>query len=271
MTCTSPRSSGSARSTTARERIRTQLQALMQRFGCDVPAVASASTRSDDALATALMDAFRRTRDQEVFDGLIRWVGPQLSRRVRARARGLGAVIDPEEALQDTVVNIYRYPDRFLASRPGAFAAWSATIADNAVRRLLRKAKRGACVSLRDPELLQQRADAAAPEPCRQAELREECAATSAAFGLVLRAYLISYQRLSERERTVLQMVEVRRMRYAELGELLQVRPDALKMVVFRARKRLRQHLARLLRGERPEPAATPRRARRRPAALAVA
>jgi len=42
----------------------------------------------------------------------------------------------------------------------------------------------------------------------------------------------------------VLQMVEVRRMRYAELAAVLGIRPEALKMVVFRARKRLYERMA---------------------------
>nr|HET7859075.1 hypothetical protein [Caldimonas sp.] len=56
---------------------------------------------------------------------------------------------------------------------------------------------------------------------------------------------------LSERERFVLQMVEVRCMRYAALAAVLAIRPEALKMIVFRARKRIFDRTAQLL-GGRP-------------------
>lgn len=257
-----------------RERIRSQLASLLERLGCDVPLddVDSAhwappssnfnsshsnnsdphsgdAARRDAAMATALMDAFRRTRDPEAFDGLVRWAGPQLRARVRSRLRSLGAMLDPNEVWQDTIVNIYRYPDRFLASRPGAFAAWSSTIVDNAIRRHLRRSKRDLGMTLRDPEALQEQADTTMREPSIEAENNEECLATASAYGLVLQAYLQSFHRLGERERFVLQMVEVRCMRYAELAQILGIRPEALKMVVFRARKRIHEHLQRLLGG----------------------
>jgi DNA-directed RNA polymerase specialized sigma24 family protein len=65
----------------------------------------------------------------------------------------------------------------------------------------------------------------------------------------VLHAYLLAFERLSERERYVLQMVEVRRMRYAGLAQILGIRPEALKMVVFRARKRIHERLGNILSG----------------------
>ena len=193
------------------------------------------------------MDAFRRTGDSDVFDCLVRWVGPQLRARVRSRLRSLGALLDPNEVWQDTIVNIYRYPDRFLANRPGAFAAWSSTIVDNAIRRHLRRTKRDLGVALRDPEVLQEQADVSIREPSLEAQNHEECRATATAFSLLLQAYLVAFSRLGERERFVLQMVEVRRMRYAELARILGIRPEALKMVVFRARKRIHERLQRML------------------------
>ncbi|MCK5940780.1 MAG: sigma-70 family RNA polymerase sigma factor [Planctomycetes bacterium] len=217
------------------------------------------------------MDAFRKTGDAEAFDGLVRWAGPQLRARVRSRLRSLGAMLDPNEVWQDTIVNIYRYPDRFLASRPGAFAAWSSTIVDNAIRRHLRRTKRDLGVTLRDPELLQEQADESMREPSLQAETHEECLATASAFGLVLQAYLVAFHRLGERERFVLQMVEVRQMRYAELAKILGIRPEALKMVVFRARKRIHERLQQLLAGHGAERSPRGGRAASTPASAAVA
>ena len=67
------------------------------------------------------MDVYRTSRDQQVFEALVAWTAPQLRTRIRARLRTLGCALDPSEVWQDTIVNVYRYPDRFLASRPGAF------------------------------------------------------------------------------------------------------------------------------------------------------
>ena len=249
MTCNPSHMASCSVAFSERERNRSQLISLLEKLGCDGPLDSADSATADAALATALMDSFRKTRDPEAYDGLVRWTGPQLRARVRSRLRSLGTRLDPNEVWQDTIVNIYRYPDRFLASRPGAFAAWSSTIVDNAIRRLLRRSKLDLAMILRDPETLQEQADTSMREPSMEAQNNEECLATAAAFGVVLQAYLIAYERLSERERFVLQMVEVRRMRYAELAQVLVIRPEARKMVVFRARKRIHEQLGLLLSG----------------------
>jgi DNA-directed RNA polymerase specialized sigma24 family protein len=65
----------------------------------------------------------------------------------------------------------------------------------------------------------------------------------------------VAFGTLSERERFVLQMVEVRQMRYHELASVIGTRPEALKMVVFRARKRVYDRVSGMLsacRSERP-------------------
>jgi RNA polymerase sigma factor (sigma-70 family) len=229
-----------------RERIRARATELL---GPAAPseAVEGDLPGRDAALATNLMDLYRRSGDHEVFDLLIEWVGPLLFQRIRSRLRGLGSMFDPHEILQDTIVNIYRYPDRFLASRPGAFAAWSSTIVDNAIRRQLRRQRQGLSVALSAPEVLQEHADLGMREPSLAAQDHEECAATASAFGVLLACYLSAFQKLSERERFVLQMVEVQQMRYAELAGLLGIRAEALKMVVFRARKRIFDRTAALL------------------------
>lgn len=226
------------------------------------------------AAATALMDEYRRSGSADVFECLVRLSWTQLQDRVRSRLRGLGAQLDPGEVLQDAIINIYRYPDRFDACRPGAFAAWSSTIVDNTIRRQLRRQRSGLELMLSPAEVLAQHADRHARGPDRQAQDHEECARTVRAFQLLLHLYLAAFHQLSERERFVLQMVEVRQMRYAELAQILAIRPEALKMVVFRARKRLFERLARWLH-RTPAPAAGstpgPRTPASRPEVLPVA
>ena len=249
MTCNPSHVASCSVAFSERERNRTQLISLLERLGCDGPLESSDPTKADAALATALMDAFRKTRDPDAYDGLVRWAGSQLRARVRSRLRSLGAMMDPNEVWQDTIVNIYRYPDRFLATRPGAFAAWSSTIVDNAIRRLLRRSKQDLATVLRDPEVMQEQVDKSMREPSLEAENNEECFVTARAFGLVLHAYLLAFEQLSDRERYVLQMVDVRRMRYAGIAQILGMRPEALKMVVFRARKRINERLSDILSG----------------------
>lgn len=239
MTCSPQTSAAPIGQSPEDVRFRTRVARLFEELGCEPPLGLAAAPAGDAAVATALMDAYRRTGDRQVFDCLADWVGPQLRARVRSRLRSLGALLDPNEVWQDAIVNIYRYPDRFLASRPGAFAAWSSTIVDNVIRRQLRCTRRDSGMHVRDPELLATEADGSAREPSATAVEREELAATAGAFRLLLAAYLVSFRRLGERERFVLEMVEVRRMRYAELAMVLGIRAEALKMVVFRARKRV--------------------------------
>jgi RNA polymerase sigma factor (sigma-70 family) len=249
MTCSPSQSAPRPAASDLRERIRNRAEALLDGHAMPVAAGIVEPAVQEAALATSLMDLYRRTGDAEVFDCLVQWVTPQLHARVRSRLRNLGASYDPQEVLQDAIVNIYRYPDRFDASRPGAFAAWSSTIVDNAIRRLLRRARTGPDVALSPTEVLCQQPDLHAAEPDQAAQDHEECVATMSAFGVLLGCYLAAYQTLSERERFVLQMVEVRQMRYLELAGVLAIRPEALKMVVFRARKRIFDRIGAMLAG----------------------
>ncbi len=231
-----------------RTQLRERAFSLLRQFDHSIETIPGAAmlstspadrTLRDAALTTALMDLFRCTGDRDVFDCLVQWATPQLFGRVRSRLRASGSSCDAHEILQDAFVNIYRYPDRFRAARPGAFAAWSSTIVDNAIRRHLRNLRRGPGVTTFPSELLQECADVWMREPSLQAQDHEECAATVSAYSLLLQGYLGAFQQLTDRERFVLEMVEVRGLRYAELANVLQIRPEALKMVVFRARKRI--------------------------------
>lgn len=257
-----------------RETARSRAEALLLAHGTMVDAIPGAVGAADAtrlaATATALMDLFRRTGDSEVFEGLIRLVGPTLFARVRSRMRYLGANLDPHEVLQDAIINIYRYPDRFDACRPGAFAAWSSTIVDNTIRRQMRRSRGSFEIALSPVEVLAQHADASAREPVMQVQDSEECVTALAAFRLFLAFYLAAFNSLSERERFVLQMVEVRQMRYAELATILAIRPEALKMVVFRARKRIFDRLVQMF-GPTAAAAVTPSERRSSGPALAVA
>ena len=215
-------------------------RAVLRRSGVELPAC-------PEGTATALMDLYRRTRRDSVFEALIGLTRDQLLARVRARSGFLGARVDAEELLQDAVINIYRYPARFDASRPGAFRAWSSVIVDNAVRRHMRNLATGPDIRLQPTELLAEEPDRQHGGPSERAiaaESRDRCAS---AFRLVLSYYLVAFGGLKEREQIVLQKVEVEGARYAEVGQALGMRPDALKMVVFRARRRVLSRMAAMM------------------------
>ncbi len=230
-----------------RDPLRLRAEQVLAEHDCDVTAIPGVREGGEAeyraGLATGLMDLYRRTGSREVFDCLVALVAPHLQNRVRSRLRHLAPCLDPAEVFQDAIVNIYRYPDRFDPCRAGAFAAWSSTIVDNTIRRQLRRLRTGPDIALSPAEILAQHPDAAGRTPFQAVQDGEDCRRALTSFRLFLSFYLLAFEALSERERFVLQMVEVRQMRYAELAEVLGVRPEALKMVVFRARKRIHDRL----------------------------
>lgn len=196
------------------------------------------------ALATLLMDEFRTRGDDRAFEALIELARPQLLARVRQKLRTLGSSFDAAEVLQDAIINVYRYPAKFDASRAGAFAAWSTTIVDNAIRRQLRQRKVGVPMSLTPSEVLEQHASASAVSPDQEAEDHEEGERTANAFAVVLQLYAAAFEMLSPHEREVLRLVEVDGLRYAEVALRTRKRAEAIKMVVFRARRRIHDRIA---------------------------
>ena len=82
-------------------------------------------------------------------------------------------------------------------------------------------------------------ADAGAADPISQASDREQLLDLQKAFTLLMLCYARAFQQLRRRERYVLHRVEVDGARYATVAGEIGVRPEALKMVVFRARRRL--------------------------------
>ncbi|MFO1052955.1 MAG: sigma-70 family RNA polymerase sigma factor [Planctomycetota bacterium] len=247
---TRPRSSHGRRSSAARSvpDEESKARAILAEFGEPAPEQRFPLESGDaqlraDALATQLMDLFRRTGDREVFDVLARLVRGGIESRVRSRVRFLSVPVDPEEVVQDALVNVFRYPDRFVAARAGAFRAWSTTIVDNSVRRLMRRTRGGPDIQLQSNETLSLCADGAEPAPFERVASSESSREFRSSFALLMCCYAAAFESLNERERFVLNMVEVQGVRYAELAQQLDMRPEALKMVVFRARRRIQDRL----------------------------
>ena len=215
----------------------------------------------DNRLATALMALYRDSRSQQVFEALylltrqsvLAWI-QSLLRRNRAR-------LDPAELLQDTFVNVYRYPTAFRDDHDGSFRVWVRTIAGNIVRRAGASRRR---VSFQEmPEGLQEPEDVA-QGPASQAQIGEEQALLRSAYLLFLWHYGRAWNELAPRDKRALHLVEVRGLSYLEAGEILQVGRSNMKMIVFRARLRIARRIPRS-HGQRPaRPAGRARPVRRR-------
>lgn len=198
-------------------------------------------------IGTKLMGIFRDTRSEESFEALYAFTGPAVLQWIRGLLhRGMGH-LDARELLQDTFVNVYRYPRSFREDHAGSFRVWVRTIAGNLVRRA---SARRARISFQElPEGLQEPEDTTRNPAlhCLEAEQEE---GLRASWVLFLRLYEQSWHKLSSRDRRTLHLVEVEGLSYAEAGRILGVSHSNMKMIVFRSRKRIARHIrAALARG----------------------
>lgn len=195
------------------------------------PAVLS----SGPELETQLMARFRDRAEPRVFDALYRVAAPAFL--AWARARG---VHEPEELLQDTFVNIYRYAKSFRDEAAMSFRNWSHGIAINLLRRAaLRKARKPTL------QLEEQVFEPCDPKrgPDEQLVSEQEAEELRAAWLIVLALYREAAAGLGERDRAALDAVEVRGLSYAQAAAELGVGLSNLKMILFRARVRIRDHI----------------------------
>lgn len=202
--------------------------------------------RFEARLETALMACFRDRPCEETFEALYEYAAGELLETVRRCIGSRRAQLDAAEVLQDVFVNVYRYAGSFRDERPKSFRVWSAVIARNVVRRKLGSRSR---LSLEDlPDGWSEPAD-----PRRGPVLRlcceEERRGIEEAWALVLSRYLAAYELLSPRDRVALDLVEVQGLSYAEAARRLEVGLSNMKMILFRARKRVRGHIAAALGG----------------------
>jgi RNA polymerase sigma factor (sigma-70 family) len=190
----------------------------------------------EDRLGTALMALYRDTRGDPDFealyllarDGVLDWI-----KSLVARAP---AHLDPQELLQDTFVNVYRYPNGFRDERPGSFRVWVRTIAGNLVRRASVARSRLSFQEL--PVGFQEPADIR-EDPTHRILRAEDERRLRGAWILFLCHYERAWRRLSPRDRCTLTLVEVDSLTYEQAGHALAVGRSNMKMIVFRARRRI--------------------------------
>ena len=131
----------------------------------------------------------------------------------------LGSRADAEEALQATFASAYR---ALLADeRPVSLRPWLFTIARNQCLSILRRRRPTV-------ELGGEAAVSGSGDPFRELELREE-----------VRHTLAGVRGLPERQRAAMVLAELHGLSQAEIGDVLGVRPEQVKALVYQARSSL--------------------------------
>jgi RNA polymerase sigma-70 factor (ECF subfamily) len=196
-----------------------------------------------DRALTDLMLRFQASRDPQDFEQLYRAAAEDVLNWIRSLLRQASHGLDALELLQDTFVNVYRYPSGFRSDHAGSFRVWVRTIAGNAVRRARRRSTQ------RTANLEEQVVELTDPcaSPLLEAYGREASEHMGQALLLLYAALNAAYGRLKERDRQALELVELNGQSYADAGPLLGVPTENMKMIVFRARRRLVQDAARAL------------------------
>jgi RNA polymerase sigma-70 factor (ECF subfamily) len=195
---------------------------------------------------TALMCLFRDTGSEAAFEALYDFTRGLALSWILAACRGVGMAGEPLDFVQDTYVNVYRYASSFREDHPRSFRGWGRTIASNVVRRARMRCRPA-------PQGLLELAEPAdtRPGPERVASGAEERRSLERAWLIVLLEYAAAYERLSERDRRALDLVEVQGLPYAEVTGVLGVSMSNLKMIMFRSRERIRNAIGAALSSSR--------------------
>jgi RNA polymerase sigma-70 factor (ECF subfamily) len=206
-----------------------------------------------DSVSTRLMEAFRLRQGRGAFGLLYELNSQHLLIQVASRLRRYGSKADPRDVLQEVFFNVYRYPHRFNAEREDAFRVWSAMIVRNTVLKHLRSLGRGGRTELAIEDMVSEPQAASSSSPLAgvvETESRRECAQVYLTY---LHLYLRFYSMLSERERKALHLVEVEEVSYRGAADQLGIRLENLKMVIFRARRKIHRSMRRVFEGLSPD------------------
>ncbi|MDP6423892.1 MAG: RNA polymerase sigma factor [Planctomycetota bacterium] len=197
---------------------------------------------------TELLANFQHTADPSDFDELARVAGPFLQRRARFELSRCGSTIDDAEVVQEALLNLYRYAHTFRPRVPHAFSSWAARVVRNVVLRCLRRRRTVATVSLEELEGVDL-PDATSHEPIRRLVDDEDRIELRRSLSVYLQFYFMAYLGLTELQRVVLHQVEISGRNYRQIASELGMRVEAVKMVVYRARKRLNANMQRAAAG----------------------
>jgi RNA polymerase sigma factor (sigma-70 family) len=182
------------------------------------------------------MAAYRDSRDPADFDALYRATQDDVLTWILSLLRGGSAQLDARELLQETFINVFRYPGSFRDEIDSSFRVWVRTIAGNVLRR-----SRSNAAQRTERELSEGSFELPdeATGPAEQSQLAESAEHLRLTWQLFLGMYHAAWEQLAERDRRALWLAEAEALPYAEVGAQLGVRPANVKMIVFRARRRL--------------------------------
>jgi DNA-directed RNA polymerase specialized sigma24 family protein len=197
-----------------------------------------------DLLCTRLMENYKCTSSGDAYSLLFEVSARPFHTIICSRLRRHYYLLDPHDVLQEVFFNIYRYPYRFKAEKPASFRNWANTIIRNTILKFIRDRSRDASLSFADEEI-DSRVDPRQLSPLGEA-IRDESSRICGKLYLVyLLLYAGHYNRLSKKERRALHAVEVEGLSYREVSLELGIKLENLKMVIFRARKKILRNLDR--------------------------
>ncbi|MSR61412.1 MAG: sigma-70 family RNA polymerase sigma factor [Planctomycetes bacterium] len=212
---------------------------LRQRSIAPEPGSAEDREGYENRIGTALMGLFRDGRDPQVFEALYGCTGPGVLLWIRSLLGRELSHLDPAELLQDTFVNVYRYPGAFREDHGGSFRVWVRTIAGNVVRRATMIRARMIRHDLEEAGELEDHGRG----PIQAIQDEDESQRLRQAWVLLLWYYAQAWKELSQRDRRTLHLVEVEGLSYQEAGRVLSVGRSNMKMIVFRSRKRIARRI----------------------------
>jgi RNA polymerase sigma factor (sigma-70 family) len=201
-----------------------------------------------DVVSTHLMELFRSTGKRSCFGLLFELNSHHLFVQVASCLRRYSSRSDARDVLQEVFFNIYRYPHRFDCSRPDAFRVWSAMIVRNTALKHMRSQGRARRMEVPFEDLSDQ-ASQTSVNPLGgviETESEDECGRVYMTY---LHLYLRFYGMLSDRERRAIYLVEVEEMSYREAAAELRIKLENLKMVIFRARRKIHSAMRRVFEG----------------------
>jgi RNA polymerase sigma-70 factor (ECF subfamily) len=201
-----------------------------------------------DALSTRLMEVFRSSQSRACFGLLYELNAAHLLVQVASRLRRYQSKSDPCDVLQEVFVNVYRYPHRFLCEREDAFRVWTATIVRNTVLKHLRSLGRSGRAESTVEDLSEQ-PETRCAGPLGGAIERESERECARVYLIYLHLYLRFFSMLSAREQRAISLVEVDGLSYRDAASSLGIKLENLKMVIFRARRKIHRSMRRVFDG----------------------
>jgi RNA polymerase sigma factor (sigma-70 family) len=191
-------------------------------------------------LETALLALFRDERQAADFEALHGFTAARLVSSIGRELRGGAQRLDPVDLMQDVFINVYRYAGSFRDERPHSFQVWIGAIARNIVRREMSRPRAASLQAF--PDDLQEPADLRLG-PIGLLQSVEDQQALRTAWLIFLGHYNAAYATLGARDQRALELVEVDERSYKECCELLDVGMSNMKMIMFRARKRIQAQM----------------------------